>query len=117
MVQLASMKVPAQGGGLRIQCRCRCVVGHSFLIPGPGTSICRECSWEKKKELPSILRTLKEELIVVFCFCLFAFFRATPVAYGASQARGLIRAVATVIHQSHSNALLPELPKCRSDCV
>ena len=29
-----------------------------------------------------------------FFFCLFAFSRATPVAYGGSQARGLIGAVA-----------------------
>ena len=37
-------------------------------------------------------------------FCLFAFSRATPVAYGGSQARGLIGAVATSLRQSHSNA-------------
>ena len=36
-------------------------------------------------------------------FCLFAFSRAAPVAYGGSQARGLIRAVATGLRQSHSN--------------
>jgi len=36
-------------------------------------------------------------------FCLFAFSRAIPVAYGGSQARGLIGAVATGLHQSHSN--------------
>ena len=33
-----------------------------------------------------------------------AFSRAAPVAYGGSQARGLIRAGATDLHQSHSNA-------------
>ena len=37
-------------------------------------------------------------------FCLFAISRAAPVAYGDSQARGLIGAVATSLHQSHSNA-------------
>ena len=36
-------------------------------------------------------------------FCLFAISRATPVAYGGSQARGLIGAVAAGLHQSHSN--------------
>ena len=36
-----------------------------------------------------------------FFFCLF---RATPAAYGGSQARGLIQAVATGLHYSHSNA-------------
>ena len=36
-------------------------------------------------------------------FCLFAFSRAAPVAYGDSQARGPIRAVAASLRQSHSN--------------
>ena len=39
-----------------------------------------------------------------FVFCLFAISRATPVAYGGSQARCLIRAVAAGLRQSHSNA-------------
>ena len=43
-------------------------------------------------------------IIFYFIFCLFAISRATPVAYGGSQARGLIRAVAADLHQSHSNA-------------
>ena len=38
-----------------------------------------------------------------FFFCLFAFSRAAPAAYGGPQARGRIRAVATGLHQSHSN--------------
>ena len=33
----------------------------------------------------------------------FVFSRAAPMAYGGSQARGLIRAVATSLRQSHSN--------------
>ena len=37
-------------------------------------------------------------------FCLFAFSRAAPAAYGGSQARGLIEAVATGLHHSHNNA-------------
>ena len=36
-------------------------------------------------------------------FCLFAVSRATPTAFGGSQPRGLIGAVATGLHQSHSN--------------
>ena len=39
-----------------------------------------------------------------FFFCLFAFSRAASAAYGDSQARGLIGAIATSLHQSHSNA-------------
>ena len=42
----------------------------------------------------------------VFLFFLFFFvllFRATPSAYGSSQARGQIRATAASLHHSHSN--------------
>ena len=37
-------------------------------------------------------------------FCLFAFSRATPAAYGGSQARGPIGVIATSLRHSHSNA-------------
>ena len=37
-------------------------------------------------------------------FGLFVFSKAAPSTYGGSQARGLIRAVATSLRQSHSNA-------------
>ena len=46
---------------------------------------------------------------VYVCLFLFVFFlsfcleRAAPAAYGGSQARGLIGAVATGLRQSHSN--------------
>ena len=43
-------------------------------------------------------------LFYLFIFCLFGISWATPTAYGGSQARGLIRAVATSLYQSHSNA-------------
>ena len=39
-----------------------------------------------------------------FFFGLFAFSRAAPAAYGGSQARGRIGAVAAGLPQSHSNA-------------
>ena len=38
-----------------------------------------------------------------FLFFVFCLFRTTPVAYGGSQARGLIGAVAASQHHSHSN--------------
>ena len=38
-----------------------------------------------------------------FFFCLFAISWAAPVAYGGSQARGLIGAAATGLHHHHSN--------------
>ena len=40
---------------------------------------------------------------LLFFFFFFCLFRATPVTYGGSQARGLIGAVAGGLHQSHSN--------------
>ena len=43
-------------------------------------------------------------LLFVFSFFFFAFSRAASVAYGGSQARGLIGAVAAGLHQSHNNA-------------
>ena len=42
--------------------------------------------------------------LIFFFFGLFAFSRATPAAYGGSQARGLIGTEAAGLHQSHSNA-------------
>ena len=42
--------------------------------------------------------------VFIFVFYLFAFSRAALTAHGGSQARGLIRAVATSLHHSHSNA-------------
>ena len=41
--------------------------------------------------------------IYIFTFCLF-FFRTAPIAYGGSQARRLIGAVAAGLCHSHSNA-------------
>ena len=40
---------------------------------------------------------------VVVVVVVVVFSRAAPAAYGGSQARGLIRAVAAGLHQSHSN--------------
>ena len=40
----------------------------------------------------------------LFSFFFFSIFRATPTAYGSSQARIRIRAIAASLHHSHSNA-------------
>ena len=75
----------------------------------------------KGKEYTTQLRTKSEkkrsyiilEDLVCLCLCfrlffflfLFLFlFRASPVAYGGSQARGQMGAVAASLHHSHSNA-------------
>ena len=44
------------------------------------------------------------QLSKLFFFLTFCLFRATPLAYGGSQARSLIGAVASSLRQSHSNA-------------
>ena len=44
------------------------------------------------------------DLEILDFFFVFCPFRATPVAYGSSQARGPIRPVAAGLRQSHSNA-------------
>ena len=43
-------------------------------------------------------------VIVIFYFFFFCLFRATPMAYGVSQARGLMGAVGPRPHHSHSKA-------------
>ena len=47
---------------------------------------------------------MPKELEFVPISFFFVFFRAALVAYGGSQARGSIRAVAASLHHSHSNA-------------
>ena len=42
--------------------------------------------------------------VIIKCFFVFRPFRAAPAAYGGSQARGLIGAVAPGLRHSHSNA-------------
>ena len=67
----------------------------------------------KKKKVGERKRILRDCVIVLnhlskgtffFFFCLFTLPRAAPTTYGGSQGRGLIRAVATSLQQSHSNA-------------
>ena len=42
-------------------------------------------------------------LLLFFFFCLLSFFKAAPTAYGGSQARGRIGAVAAGLCHNHSN--------------
>ena len=56
------------------------------------------------------------ELSVVFFFFFFGlFYRAAPEAYGGSQPRGQIGAVAAGLHHSHSNVVpephVPAIPQ------
>ena len=44
------------------------------------------------------------KLVFLLLFWSFCLFKAAPVAYGGSQARGVIRATAVSLRQSQSNA-------------
>ena len=63
--------------------------------------------FRKELQSPGLLVLLLSSLfsfpLFIYLFCLFAISRATPAAYGGSQARGQIRAVDAGLHQSHSN--------------
>ena len=59
--------------------------------------------WECQPHGTNSSEFLKEKLFLFFVFC-FGLSRAAPAAYGGSQARGQIGAVAASIHHSHSNA-------------
>ena len=45
----------------------------------------------------------RHDVVFIYLFSLFAFSWATPVAYGGSQARGPIRAVAAGLCHGHGN--------------
>ena len=55
---------------------------------------------ERGKSLQSFVLSV---CLFVCLFCLFAISWAAPMAYGGSQARGQIGAVAASLRQSHSN--------------
>ena len=64
-------------------------------------AICGSAEDKAEVWVHKILDELFIFLFYFFVFCLF--FRAAPTAYEGSQARGRIGAVATSLHQSHSN--------------
>ena len=82
----------------------------SFIILGwPIPSIFIQVALKEEENTFHILSSLAYRkspssfvvvVAVVFVFCLF---RAAPVAYGASQAGGWIKAAAAGLHHSHSN--------------
>ena len=58
-----------------------------------------------RKQAEDLLPPVERFVEPVFFVCLFVFclFREAPTAYGSSQARGPIGAVAAGLHHSHSN--------------
>ena len=72
---------------------------------GSNLSLCSDlshCSW-----ILNPLHHSRNSCIKLFYFfnfvLFFCFFRAAPMAYGSSQARGWIRTTATSLYHSHSN--------------
>ena len=55
------------------------------------------------KETQTLLKSFEMIDTILFSFLFFSFSRAAPSAYGGSQARGRVGAVATSLHHSHSN--------------
>ena len=62
-----------------------------------------QCLWGREIGVGK-LRCKPSSLIFLFFFVFLLFLWAAPAAYGGSQARGRIGAVATGLRQSHSNA-------------
>ena len=60
--------------------------------------------WPGNFHMPQVQPKKKKRTTPLFFFFSFCLFRDSPKAYGVSQARGLIGAVATSLHHSHSNA-------------
>ena len=88
--------------------------GGMGLIPSPGTSTCHGHSqklfqnnnkyiFKNHRNWGPLAMVLIYLYILFHCF-IFLLFRATSTAYGSSQARGRIGAIAASLYHSHSNA-------------
>uniref|UniRef100_A0A8D1PF60 RRM domain-containing protein n=1 Tax=Sus scrofa TaxID=9823 RepID=A0A8D1PF60_PIG len=92
-------KVPGQGLNLSH----RCHLPHTCSNAGSFNPLC----WARGQTYASSANRVTAAVAFFFCFvlfsCLFAISWAAPGAYGGSQARGPIGAVAAGLCQSHSN--------------
>ena len=77
--------------------------GWGGIVPTPRAGGDLKASDGCAKITPALLELeLSPDLAFSFTFFLFFFFRASPTAYGDSQARGQIGATAAGLHHSHS---------------
>ena len=82
-------------------------MSFSVLILKSEGCIARGPPGARPGEGRSLLTRIQLE-VFCFCFCcVFLLFRATLAAYGGSQARGLIGAIAASLCHSHSNVRIP----------
>ena len=58
---------------------------------------------QMKERAPNVFIEIKKFFFYLEVCCCCLLYMATPTAYGGSQARGRIRAVAIGLRQSHSN--------------
>ena len=79
----------------------QCQILNPLSRIGDGTHILMDTGWVYYCWVTR--RTPLDCFFFFFFFCLFAISWAVPVAYGGSQAGGLIGAIATSLCQSHSN--------------
>ena len=120
---LASLSGLRMQGGSELCCRSQTRLGSHVAGAGAGaaatapdstlslgTTICHGCS-PKHTHTHTHTHThrISKQFIITVCFIfvflwVFCLFRAVPVAYGRSQARGQIRATAASQHVSHSNS-------------
>ena len=80
--------------------------GRWLCLPLSTSAMCAILQWKVPQKdqrcAPSCWKFLLP-LLFIYLFIYFCLFRATPMAYGGSQARGPIRAVAAGLRHSHRN--------------
>ena len=84
-----------------------CTVDQTRLVSLEACWSIRKFSSSFKQEFVGsrhVLGTARIEIIIIIIIIIIGLFRATPPAYGSSQAKNLIRAVAAGLHHSHSHA-------------
>ena len=77
-----------------------------WKFPGQGLNPCHSCNQSHSGDNTRSLTywaTRELPIKLYFLFGVFLLFRAAPVAYGSSQAKGWMGATAAGLHHSHSN--------------
>ena len=83
---------------------CICNLHHSWILNPLSEARYRTHGLMVPSRIRFLLRYYGNSSFSLNFVCLFCLFRAAPMAYGSSQARGWIGAVAAGLRQRHSNA-------------